>query len=86
MDRIPEEDCESIYYRNKETGHENSNEQLIDEGSENYESEEEDYQGMEEMSPVEVSESEDYEQNRPSDGSEYSAQNQNEMTEDVFWA
>ena len=42
MDRIPEEDCESIYYRNEESGYKSSNEQLVEEGTENYESEEED--------------------------------------------
>ena len=57
---------------------------MVEEGTENYELEDENQQDLEEMSPVEVSESEDYEQNCPSDGSEYSAQNQNEMTEDVF--
>ena len=84
MDRIPEEDCESIYYGNEESGYKSSNEQMVEEGTENYELEDENQQDLEEMSPVEVSESEDYEQNCPSDGSEYSAQNQNEMTEDVF--
>ena len=42
MDRMPEEDCESIYYRNEESGYKSSNEQLVEEGTENYESEEED--------------------------------------------
>ena len=84
MDRMPEEDCESIYYRNEESGYKSSNEQLVEEGTENYESEEEDQQDMEENSPVEVSESEDYEQNCPSDGSVYEVQYQNEITEDIF--
>ena len=69
MERIPEEDCESIYYRNEESDYKSFNEQLVEEGTENYESEDEDQQDMEEMSPVEVSESEEYEYSRPSDGS-----------------
>ena len=42
MKRITEEDCESIYYRNEESGYKSSNEELVEEGTENYESEEKD--------------------------------------------